>query len=116
MSDNTTASTRNGWDVLIVFIALGAVSGLAIFAMNKYAEPKDVATVLAVIFGPIATLVAAAFGVSQASQASAAKNDAKNKKDKASQLKTSASDARRNADDIISSIERSGESQPPGGR
>lgn len=74
---NTKVATgQNIWGFLIVAVGVGAVVGLSVWVLGKFTGTFDQATdliaLISVAIAPIATIAAAAFGVTVGTQTAAA--------------------------------------------
>jgi hypothetical protein len=77
-SDTSMKTRPRGYlDVLLVAVILGALVGLTIFVVDHYhAHSTDAATILGIVVPAFATIGAAAFGLTVAYKAGAAKGEA----------------------------------------
>jgi hypothetical protein len=76
--DPPKSSVRSGMDVLLVVVILGALVALTVFVVAHYkGHSTDAATILGIVVPAFATIGAAAFGITVAYSAGAAKGEAK---------------------------------------
>jgi uncharacterized membrane protein len=76
--DTPKSPIRSGIDVLLIIVILGALVAITIFVVNHYkGQSTDAATILGIVVPAFATIGAAAFGITVAYNAGAAKGEAK---------------------------------------
>jgi hypothetical protein len=77
-ADPPKSPVRSGLDVLLVVVILGALVALTVFVVTHYkGQSTDAATILGIVVPAFATIGAAAFGITVAYSAGAAKGEAK---------------------------------------